>query len=440
MRAVAPWRIPPPMESLQRVRAKSLADRQRCRLLLRVTLLALAALNLCGCERAEDSAAAPWSDVIEVRDAAVLPPQIHAQRIAVGLPNDRNPDLVLLPSGGLLLVMFQPVSKADGTYQENLILYRSKDSGASWGKREVLPLLGREPHFSVLRDGTLFLTARLLATDYRNKEGYDHACVYRSTDGGDSWSALPILTQDVPGAPPRSQTRISRNVLELQDGSLVMGVSAGSSIDYLWHSFDEGQSWNRSLAAQVQGYDVSSHGRPWYGEMILFQARNAELLGIARAPADAVAPFPDTQTPAVNDDTDRMVLFRSRDGGRTWTFAADIGDYYGEMHPSLLRLTDGRMLFTFSARGARPPVGLQAVLGVERASGFSLNFATDRLILDEAAPAGEARGGGFGNTVRLPGGQLVTAYSYRGARSVTHVEVVRWVLPYYVTVADAWAH
>ena len=119
---------------------------------------------------------------------------------------------------------------------------------------------------------------------------------------------------------------------------------------------------------------------------------------------------------------------------------ADIGDYYGEMYPSLLRLTDGRLLFTFSARGARPPLGLQAVLGVERPGGFSLNFATDRLILDATAPLGEPRGGGFGNTVRLPGGQLLTAYSYRGASTVTHAEVVRWVLPYYVTVADAWGH
>jgi len=428
------------MQSLKRVWGKLLAEWRPSALSAGVVLSALAAVTLLGCERAEDSATAPWSDIIHVRDAAVLPPQIHAQRIPVGLPNDRNPDLVLLPSGELLLAMFQPVSNANGTYQEDLILYRSKDSGESWGKREVLPLLGREPHFSVLHDGTLFLTARLLSTDYRNKEGYDHACVYRSTDGGETWSALPILTPDVPGAPPRTPTRTSRNVLELQDGSLIMGVSAGSSTDYLWRSFDEGQTWNRSQASQVQGYDVSIQGRPWYGEMTLFQARNGELLGIARTPANAVAPFPDTQIPAVNDDTDRMVLFRSRDGGRVWTLTAEVGDYYGEMYPSLLRLTDGRMLFTFSARGARAPLGLQAVLGVERSSGFSLNFATDRLILDESAPIDEPRGGGFGNTVRLPGGQLLTAYSYRGVGTVTHAEVVRWVLPYYVTVADAWAH
>jgi BNR/Asp-box repeat len=417
-----------------------LAEWRRAWLSPPVLIMAIFAASLFGCERAADtSASAPWSDVITVRDAAVLPPQIRAQRVAVGLPNDRNPDLVPLPSGALLLALSRPVTNANGAYQENLILYRSKDGGGTWGRRELLPLLGREPHFSVLHDGTLFLTARLLSTDHRNKEGYDHAVLYRSTDGGESWSALPILAQSVPGAAPRAETRTSRNVLELQDGTLVMGVSAGSSADYLWRSSDEGQTWNRSLASQVEGYEVSLQGRPWYGEMILFQARNGELLGIARTPANAVAPFPDTQTPSVTDDTDRMVLFRSADGGRTWAVAADVGDYYGEMHPSLLRLTDGRMLFTFSARGSRPPLGLQAVLGVERPGGFSLNFATDRMILDEKAPEREAHDGGFGNTVRLPGGQLLSAYSYPGSDNQTHAEVVRWVLPYYVTVADAWA-
>jgi len=428
------------MASLQRIPGIFSSERRRVRLSPRVLLVTIAAATLCGCERAaESSTAAPWSDVITVRDAAVLPPQIRAQRVPVGLPNDRNPDLVPLPSGALLLALSQPMSNANGSYQENLILYRSKDGGETWGKRGILPLLGREPHFSVLHDGTLFLTARLLAQDHRNKEGYDHAVLYRSTDGGESWSALPILAQDVPGAAPRAETRTSRNILELQDGTLVMGVSAGSSTDYLWRSSDEGQTWTRSLGSRVEGYDVSAQGRPWYGETILFQPRNGELLAIAPTPANAVAPFPDTQSPSVADDTDRMVLFRSSDGGRTWALAADIGDYYGETHPSLLRLTDGRMLFTFSGRGSRPPRGLQAVLGVERPGGFSLNFATDRMILDEQAPVPEAHDGGFGNTVRLPGGQLVSAYSYSDSGNETHCEVVRWVLPYYVTVADAWA-
>jgi len=414
------------------------AERRRLWTSARVLLLALMTLGAPGCERAYESPAAPWSDVISVREPLVLPRQLHAQRVSVGHANDYKPNLAALPDGELLLSMSEPVTHSDGTYQENMVLYRSPDGGQTWGSRQVLPLLGREPCFSVLRDGTLFLTAQLLSTDYRNTEGYDYALVYRSINGGTTWSTLAIRAQDVPGVEAGTPTHTSRNILELQDGSLVMGVSAGSGTDYLWRSFDQGQTWNRAQRSRVEGYDVAAQGRAWYGEMVLFQARDGDLLGIARTPADAVPPYPDTQIPAGNEATDRMVLFRSRDTGRTWTLEESIGDYYGEMYPSLLRFGDGRLLFTFTVRDLHAPLGVRAVLGNEKSDGFSLNFGSDPIMLDDKTPLDQQSGGGFGNTVRFPGGLLATAYSYRGADSDTHVEVVRWVLPYYVTVADAW--
>ena len=42
---------------------------------------------------------------------------------------------------------------------------------------------------------------------------------------------------------------------------------------------------------------------------------------------------------------------------------------------------------------------------------------------------GRDQGGGFGPTVRLDDGTLVTSYSYRDAGDRTHLEVVRWKLP-----------
>jgi hypothetical protein len=38
-------------------------------------------------------------------------------------------------------------------------------------------------------------------------------------------------------------------------------------------------------------------------------------------------------------------------------------------------------------------------------------------------------GGGFGPTVQLDDGMLVTSYSYRGEDAETHLEVIRWRLP-----------
>jgi hypothetical protein len=71
---------------------------------------------------------------------------------------------------------------------------------------------------------------------------------------------------------------------------------------------------------------------------------------------------------------------------------------------------------------------VQAVLGTETSTSFALNFKSDCLLLDEETPSNESSGGGFGNTLQEADGTLITAYSYRGSDSNTHVDVVRWNL------------
>ncbi len=132
--------------------------------------------------------------------------------------------------------------------------------------------------------------------DVRNTESYIHSYVHRSADGGKTWSTLKIGAEDVPGVTEKSWTHASRNVLELQDGTLILGVSAGR--------------------------------------------------------------------------------VRDRKTGR-----------------------------------------------------FCFDFKSDRLVLDEKTPTDKPSGGGFGNTVQLPGGQLVSAYTYRGEDGNVHAEVLRWALP-----------
>ena len=143
---------------------------------------------------------------------------------------------------------------------------------------------------------------------------------------------------------------------------------------------------------------------------------------------DTAAPIPNTTLPPSNDYTDRLILFRSHDGGATWDRAPDIGSTYGEVYPSLLHLADGRVLFTFTVRSLQPQLGVQAVLGTETSDGFTLNFAQDQIVVDNQTPAGQPSGGGFGNTLQLADGTLVTAYSYRDAQGATNAEVVRWRL------------
>ena len=99
------------------------------------------------------------------------------------------------------------------------------------------------------------------------------------------------------------------------------------------------------------------------------------------------------------------------------------------MYMSLLRLHDKRLLLTFTVRDLKPPLGVRAIPGRETDDGFEFDFAHDRLMLDTRTPVGKDQGGGFGPTVQLKDGMLVTSYSYRGEDGKTHLEVVRWRLP-----------
>ncbi len=390
--------------------------------------LLLVSSNDCGGNRIA-LGAPPDESVIAVRNPQVLPSRISAERIPLGMTGDYKPSLALLPDGDLLLVMFNSVDLGGGKIREDMIHYRSVDGGKTWGERQVLPLLGREPYFSVLHDGTLFITAHLLPNDVRNADGYIHSYVHRSTDGGKTWSTLRIGAEDVTGVAEKSWTHTSRNVLELLDGTLILGVSAGSSTDILWRSQDKGQTWDKSLVCTVEGFDVRKQGFPWQAETVFWQAANGDILAIARCFSGALPALAGTEVPKGDDSVERMAVFRSRIGGKTWTLEPELGSDYAEHYQAVLRLHDKRLLFTFTVRGLRPPLGLQAVLGTEQPDGFTFAFNSDRLVLDEKTPVDKPSGGGFGNTVQLPDDKLVAAYTYRGEDGNVHAEVVRWALP-----------
>ena len=95
-------------------------------------------------------------------------------------------------------------------------------------------------------------------------------------------------------------------------------------------------------------------------------------------------------------------------------------------------IQDGRLLLMFTMRTAVPPnvppLGVHAVVGKETSDGFQFDFHRDRIVISDKTPVGALSGGGFGPTVQLKDGTLVTAYSYRKADEKTYLEVARWRL------------
>lgn len=350
--------------------------------------------------------------------------KLAGERIPLGEVDDYKPCIARLPSGELLLTAFHQHKRDGNKVMEQTLLFRSPDGGRTWTAPQPLDLLGREPYLTVLKNGTVFMTGHLLAQDVRNEWGYTTGFLHRSTDGGRTWQSTRVESESIK---PNANNHTSRNVLELSDGSLLLGVDydGGGGPYFVWRSTDGGQTWDKNQKCQPN--DFQSQYGFFGGETWLWQARSGKIWALVRVDSNEM-PIKDRPIKAGNDQADHFILFSSGNVGKTFDRIRDFGDY-GEMYMSLLRLRDQRLLLTFTVRDLKPPLGVRALIGTETDDGFEFDFAQDRIMLDTKTPVGTPQGGGFGPTVQLDDGTLVTSYSYRDNDGKTHLEVTRWSAP-----------
>jgi len=372
---------------------------------------------------------------IEVEDPKVLEGKtILGERVSLGTPGDYKPCVAKLPGGELVLVAFFPGAFSAGPKykaREDILLFRSGDGGQTWSGPENLTvdkgLRGREPYFTILSDGTMLITVHFLIDDARNTAGYCRSFVHRSDDGGKTWQTTPV---EPPDMKPGKSSCTTRNVLEIQDGSLLVGVSAeGLDRSFIWRSRDGARTWHETYPSKIEGLD-ESYPYGFFGEGHWWQARSGKVYLLQRLDGRfCVEKFGDDASliQGHSDQFDRMVVYQTTDLGRTLTPVSTLGGI-GNMYPSILRLADGRLLLTFTVRTVRQPLGIRAVLGEEIDGGFRFDCAHDRFLLDPQTAPGVTSGGGFGPTVELDDGTLVTSYSWRDAQHITHMEVMRWRL------------
>jgi hypothetical protein len=369
--------------------------------------------------------AAPPTETIAVANRAQLAIEtLECERVPLGEPDDYKPCIARLPDGELLLTAFHQHREPGNKVREQTLLFRSQDGGKSWSGPQKLDLPGREPYLTVLPDGTIFITGHLLAQDVRNEWGYTTGFLHRSTDRGGNWQSIRVESELVK---PKASNHTTRNVAQLVDGSLLLGVDydGGGGPYFVWRSTDGGATWDKTQKCEPREFQ-SRYGF-FGGETWLWPARSGKVWALVRVDSNEL-PIRGRPIKAGNDQADHFILFSSADRGRTFDRIRDFGDY-GEMYMSLLRLHDKRLLLTFTVRDLNPPLGVRALVGTETDDGFEFDFMHDRLMLDVRTPIGKPQGGGFGPTVQLADGTLVTSYSWRGKDDKTHLEVVRWKLP-----------
>ena len=255
-----------------------------------------------------------------VNSKAIGKTQLVSERVPIGIPEDYKPCIARLPDGELLLVAFHAPRKG-GVPEEYAFLYRSGDGGRSWSRRRRLEVLGREPYLSVTSDGTVFLSTHLLPRARGNREGYTQSFLYRSTDGGDRWEGQRIGFQDLEGMEKPGTVVTGRNVLELESGELVFAVAGKGGHEFLWRSNDGGKTWDQSLACRFGGVDQSALPFPILGEAFLWAGPQRRPAGHLPDNSQVLsAPCRERRFPGETiDHFERMVLYRSQDGGHHWS-------------------------------------------------------------------------------------------------------------------------
>lgn len=290
-------------------------------------------------------------------------------------------------------------------------------------------MIGREQWLTCIRDGTLFASSHLLPQDVHSADAFVTSWLHRSTDGGRTWErARATIDADLRcGVPEKNGTHASRNVVEMPDGSLLFGVAIGmADVAYMWKSTDRGVSWDKTRRVNIRGYYDNVNA--FFTEDFTYRTDSGELLHWCRVgPPSPMYPKGDAgPAPSGDDSVDRMMITRSGDEGMTWEPLSDFGDY-GAHYPRPLKLRDGRLLLTYTQRSTFYPLGLRAVISHDDAQ--SWDWEHDAIVIEGSTPWGGPSGGGFGNTVQLDDGTLLSCYSHRTPTEPRRIEVAHWELP-----------
>lgn len=326
-----------------------------------------------------------------------------AVRTRIGERGNYKVGLARRKDGALVAVVCRDNYASPQHRYWNMFVYESRDQGVNWTEIGKTPLMGKEPTLTALPDGVLLLTAE--KADYRPGARRDEIPVYRSEDGGRTWSAIMLAGPDIP-----------RNHLVEPDGTVLMVRALkpdwsfkgqGSPNFQLARSRDGGRTWTFS-EAKVD-WDEQA-----FGEISTTRLKDGHLLATIRRA------IPGTRDGHGYADT---LLTESHDGGENWSRPRQMSNT-AEVHFQLLPLQDGRLLATYTSYHL--PWGVFAVLSPDGGKTWSFDRPI-QLALSALYNTG------WPYTLQLADGSLITAYAtttyLKQLPEASTSEVVRWRLP-----------
>jgi photosystem II stability/assembly factor-like uncharacterized protein len=236
------------------------------------------------------------------RNIALREGSVSGTRLSSPTPNPNPVDRIPMPTTAQLSV---PSSNVVWALVANSALFRSTDKGNAWEQRSLPAAIGGGglPEVSFVDDRLGWLLHPAVAASQCSGQGAE---IWRTTDGAGTWQRVAYLDQQNPGL-GFGQCKGSLSFVDATHGFVAAGD--GNFSPTIYRTADGGKTWSGSTLPDPPDFKTSAGGSALraglvnrFGSTLYVQARGQQ----------------------AGDIPDRQYMFRSTDGGATWSWMTKV--------------------------------------------------------------------------------------------------------------------